>query len=158
MGAVNNLNPELFHATHAMLSPGDVIHATPHKRMPEDIRAFATTSIETARGYAANADKVFSTGSSRRGAPLEGSRQGQLFGHVYKVEPLDPHETLENFGEGDLQQTSSKKGFRVVGHVESVASEGVTGGTVEREREAKSREFWQNFREINMKGRYGSSD
>lgn len=158
MSAADNLHPDLFHATHIMFSPGDVIHAMPHKRIPEDVRAFATTDIQTARGYAAKADKVLSTGSSRRGTPFQGPKQGQLFGHIYKVEPLDPSEGLEHFGVGESQQTTSRKGFRVVQHVESVPSEGVTGGPEEVEEKRRSDEFWKWFREVNLKGKRGSSD
>lgn len=157
MSAADNLHPDLFHASHVMFSPGDIVKAIPHSRIPEDVKAFATSDLNTARGYAARANKTVSHGTTRRGNPLD-ETQGQLLGHIYQVEPLDPSEELKVVNEMGLNQISSTKGFRVKGLVESVPSEGVTGGPRELEEARKSEDFWKAFREINTRGRKGSSD
>lgn len=157
MSAADNLHPELFHATHMMFTPGDIIKAVPHARIQEDVRAYATSDIGVAREFASNANKVVLRGTTRRGNPLDETR-GQLFGHIYQVEPIDPKEELGTFNEGGLAQVTSRKGFRVKGFVESVPSKGVTGSPQELAEEKRSEEFWKNFRERNTRGRKGSSD
>lgn len=95
MSAKDNLNRELFHGTGHFFGEDEIVD--PQKSELRDVnRAFASTNLSYAKGYASRAAK----------------RKGMLFAPVYQVSPVDKKENLDEFewkSEGIL---SSKVGFK----------------------------------------------
>ncbi len=99
MSASDHLSRALFHGTSAQLNTGDVVEPRSMNYNVGALAAWATTSPELAKYYAyekMGIDKV-------QTAP------------IYKVEPVDPEETLKEFPSKGHTYVASTKGFRVLG-------------------------------------------
>ncbi len=94
MAAKDNLNKNLFHGTSHFFSEGEIIDPE-MGRVPKVKRAFASNDLSYSRDYASMAAK----------------RKGMLFAPVYRVEPLDKEENLDELGWKKEGVLSSKKGF-----------------------------------------------
>ncbi len=108
MAASDNLNPKLFHGSSAWLKSGEVIN--PGKDIyyaDSKPGAYATTNLDTARGYAGKWD------DPERKHP---SDQRSLFHPVYEVahssEHSDPYDILKKIGPDYRRDT---EGFVVKG-------------------------------------------
>ena len=92
-------NPvNLFHGTHAVLKPGDIINPS----LSPIGETFATSSYKDAYAYA-----------------MSKAKQNDVKGKVYRVEPIEGDSSFKMDDGGTGPAHSSKQGFRVVEHVAS---------------------------------------